>query len=399
MSIKSKREVVSSLSCHTRIIGGKPREIWEAYFGTDGHGRKIRCCKSSKKDALMAIDDFFRKYKDCGDSITILKPAQIYDAQTAFSMLSESGFDMTLTEAVRRFVEASSKTRLITDKLLGAAYDEYHASIPDIQHHHKYAIKMRVGKWVQDFGPDKSCSEVTSKKVAAYLTNVGKRSDKTYNNHLNYIKSFLEWCAKSERSYISESPLADMSSRKMAYKEPEYMKVADFEKMIRHFEGKGDKRALTIIILSFFCGIRTDEIMRVLDDPKQINIGEETVRIAMPKGWSQGMIPRAVHIPANAMEWLKTYELQTVFGTFNSRNERTVMFGEAKKKLGLKIPNNVGRHTFITMHVAAYGQPNVTEAMAGTSKEMRAAHYMGLASKREGERFFGIVPVEGKKTK
>lgn len=391
MPIKTKREVIKSLKYKTRIIYGKEREIWEIYFGSNGEGKKIRASKSSKADALLCIDEFYRKLKDAGDSITVLKPAQVYDAQTALELLEKASSTMSLTEAVRRLLASTGNTSDIVQKTIAEAYDEYYNSIPDKQRHHKCAIKMRVGKWVKYYGEDRLCTSVTAKQVASYLAIVGKDSEKTFNNRLCYIKTFLSWCTKKERMYLPVNPIDDMSLKKIAYKEPEYMPVDDFERVIRHFESKGDKEAITIIVLSFFCGIRTDEVGRLMADPSQISIEEETIRIAMPKGWSQGVAPRSIQIPENALSWIRDLNLASVFGTFNPKNMRTKIFSEIRA-LGIDVPFNAGRHTFITMHVAAYGEPAKTEAMAGTSKQMRSAHYMGLASRRDGERYFSIVP-------
>ncbi|MDA3923699.1 MAG: hypothetical protein PF904_03255 [Kiritimatiellae bacterium] len=66
--------------------------------------------------------------------------------------------------------------------------------------------------------------------------------------------------------------------------------------------------------------------------------------------------------------------------------------GETAKKLKIKLPRNAGRHTFITMHVAAYERPEMTDNMTGTSSQMRSNHYQGLTTKKEGEKYFSIMP-------
>lgn len=394
MSIKPKRDVIKSLTQVTRVIYGKEREIWSIYFGTDGAGKKVRASRSSKADALLCIDEFYRKLKEAGDSITVLKPAQVYDAKAAFELLENANSPMTLTEAVRRLLAVSGDAGGVVQKTLTEAYQEYYEAIPAQQEHHRHAVRMRVGKWVRKHGANKPCSSVTARQVADYLSSVGKNSEKTYNNVLSYIKTFLTWCTKKERMYLPANPIDDMDAKKIAYKEPEYMPVRDFEKMIRHFESTGNKESLVVIVLSFLCGIRTEESKRLLDDPSQINVEEETIRISMPKGWSQGMAPRSMQITESALAWIKAYSLEDWFGTFNWKNARMRTFKEVRS-LGIKVPFNAGRHTFITMHVAAYGEPAKTEAITGTSKAMRSAHYMGLASKRDGERFFSILPAVG----
>ena len=67
--------------------------------------------------------------------------------------------------------------------------------------------------------------------------------------------------------------------------------------------------------------------------------------------------------------------------------------GSFAARLGVRVGCNFGRHTCATMHVAAYADPRKTEAMLGMSSTMRVKHYMGLVSRTEGERYFGIVPT------
>ncbi len=393
MSIRSKREVVKTMKTRTRMLYGKPREVWEFYLGTDLSGSKLRVTRSSKKAAMEYIDDFYRKYKECGESMVVLRPAQVHDAMTAIDILSQSGSTLSLTEVAKLVVTTFGKTSPVSDKTIGAAYEEYFSNIPEAQKFHKKAVAMRVGKWVLSFGGDRLISDVTAREIAVRLEKVGRKSDKSFNNHLSYIKSFLGWCAKKERMYLVNNPASDMELRSIAYKEPKYMPASDVEKMIRIFEADGDRKSLAVIVLSFFCGIRTEEIGRLMEDPSQVNLEDETIRISMPKGWTRGIAPRAFHIPPVALAWMKAYNLKSVFGSFNVQNRRQ-WFGIKTRKAGIEFPPNAGRHTFITMHVAAYGEPTKTEAMAGTSKEMRASHYMGLASKRDGEKFFSIFPKE-----
>jgi hypothetical protein len=62
------------------------------------------------------------------------------------------------------------------------------------------------------------------------------------------------------------------------------------------------------------------------------------------------------------------------------------------KDNNIPVFGNCGRHTFITYHVAAYGNPAITQAMVGTGGKMMANNYRGLATKKDGEAFFNILP-------
>jgi hypothetical protein len=62
----------------------------------------------------------------------------------------------------------------------------------------------------------------------------------------------------------------------------------------------------------------------------------------------------------------------------------------------LKIPSrrNGLRHGFCSFHFALHANENSTAAVAGNSPAMIHAHYKGLATKAEAERWFAVAPAE-----
>jgi len=50
------------------------------------------------------------------------------------------------------------------------------------------------------------------------------------------------------------------------------------------------------------------------------------------------------------------------------------------------------RHAFCTYHFAAHANENLTAAQAGNSPAMIHAHYKGLATKAEAEKWFNVLP-------
>jgi integrase len=60
----------------------------------------------------------------------------------------------------------------------------------------------------------------------------------------------------------------------------------------------------------------------------------------------------------------------------------------------LKIPprRNGLRHGFVTYHFAMHQNEDATAAQAGNSPAMIHAHYKGLATKAEAEKWFNVVP-------
>ena len=67
-------------------------------------------------------------------------------------------------------------------------------------------------------------------------------------------------------------------------------------------------------------------------------------------------------------------------------------FVELCKQAGLPRKSNGLRHAFCTYHFALHANENLTAAQAGNSPAMIHAHYKGLATKAEAEKWFAVVP-------
>jgi len=392
MSIREKKTVLKGIRQYNLTVGGKQYPTFEIYFGTDGHGKKLRENKPTMAEARARVEEFFTERKRVGDAVTALKPTEIYDAKAALDLLRSAGLSVCLTETARAYLEGAGAATKFHERKLSEAYSEYFKGIPDKQHLHKKAVSWRVGRWVDVFGGDRMVSEVNPIELSSYLEPMRKQSGKTYNNSLSYIKTFISWCAKEERLYIAKSPLANMHILKLAYKEPEFMKVEEFEKFIRALEAHKDAaRVVPFVVLSFLCGIRQEEIKRLIEcRKKDIDLNAETIRISMPKGWTQGIAPRIFTLQPNALAWLMKYEDEPVL--CKSPGACIETMARVAEKAKIKLGRNIGRHSFITYHAAKFQNPIMTDAITGTSKKMRAAHYQGLATKAAGEAFFSIMP-------
>ena len=70
-----------------------------------------------------------------------------------------------------------------------------------------------------------------------------------------------------------------------------------------------------------------------------------------------------------------------------------------KLRKSLKIPDRLNglRHAFCTYHFALHSNENLTAAQAGNSPAMIHAHYKGLATKADAEKWFNVNPPEAAK--
>ena len=65
---------------------------------------------------------------------------------------------------------------------------------------------------------------------------------------------------------------------------------------------------------------------------------------------------------------------------------------KAAKKAGIVLPDNVGRHTFISMHVERYENANKTAKKANNSAEEIEESYRHLVSPEDAVKYWQIMP-------
>lgn len=374
---------------------GRERISYEAYFGTDPFTKfAVRMTRASESELKKDIRDFYQRHQFGGDAAARLTPIQAIDAKNAFDALAEAGVNISLAEAVRGYLGGSARvpdnaSAITIGKAWSVFYDGKKEG--DDKRTHKYS----TGKFVEAYGIDRQLALVTAKEVVAYLDkNYGNLKPKTYNSNLLSLKTFFNWCAKDEQKYLVESPIKAVKFKPEPWEEPEYMKPVDVERLFRLLESvKGEHpEYLAQAVVGFFCGTRAVEIRRMamVEGAAKIHLDDEMIRIAMGKGFQRGKTPRAFHIEPTAMAWMRSFDF---IGALKKVNGKTVaeIYAFARKH---KIPvfHNCARHTFITYHVSAYGDPAKTQAIVGTSARYRAMNYCGLASKADGEAYFRIWP-------
>jgi integrase len=299
---------------------------------------------------------------------------------------------------VRRVLDGKGVVADCTTSV-GEAYKLFMASHIDKSADYKKTLKSRVGRWVEEFGSDRMLSDITAQEVTMALRKrlVDDKDQKTwttYNKHLGDIKTFVGWCAKPERKFIESSPLEGVSGLAIAYKEPEYVKAGDVEKLFRTLERHKDDAPsdLADAVLSFFCGMRQSEILRVRDGDGsvKIDIAEGFVRVVKVKGATHGTRPRAFKLSEQALAWMRSFDFMSAVAEKNAKFR--VHLTKRAKEAGIILPKNAGRHTFITMHAAAYHDQNQLTSIVGNTEGVRASSYDGIEVEKNGKAYFAIMP-------
>lgn len=397
MGYLPKSEVEKKIKARKRIDKhGNERVDYEAYFGIDPFTqRPVRISRGDLKEVNREIIDFYARHRVGGDAAVRLTAIQAIDAKNAYDALAAANMKTSLYDAVSAYISGTTAVSGSNAPVtVGEAYERF------IKTKHDGADKLKTiatsGRWAKGVY-NKKLASVAAQEVTNYLdANFADKKPKTYNSHLLYLKTFFNWCCKEEINYLVRNPIKSVAFKPEPWEEPEYMKPQDVKRLFRLLEAHKTERPdmLAYAVVSFFCGSRTVEILRMAEeeDAAKINIADEMIRIAKGKGFQLGRRPRAFHIEPTALAWMKSFDFLTAIKGVTRTSQKDIY--DMARANGIPVFQNCGRHTFITYHVAAYGDPTKTQAIVGTSEKMRADNYCGLASKADGEAYFRIMPAD-----
>lgn len=132
------------------------------------------------------------------------------------------------------------------------------------------------------------------------------------------------------------------------------------------------------------------ERIRLGGDAVKVNTEEMFIRVIQGKGFTSGKRPRAFTIPETAQSWIRSFDFAAAIRVKDKRFRRHLVRYAAEAKITL--PENAGRHTFITMFAAAYHDQKLLESIVGNTEGVRANSYDGVESERNGKAYFAITP-------
>lgn len=398
MSYLKKDEVLARIKQRTITIRGVKYAMFEAYLGTDLVSKKpVRLASKNEGELRQKIAAFYKRRSSGGDFAVLLTPEQSMDARMAIDALRKAGLQMSLQDCVRFVSEHRAESCEKSSVTIEEAYSEYLEKQDGKSDGHIKAVRFRVGGWMNFYGAKRSLSEVNPREVESVLekqllNGSGEKGKTTYNNYLNYVKTFMKWCA--DQGMIDKSPISTLKPKVKAWHDIEYLGPDGCEKLFRFLETHIDEydRDLADVILSFMCGMRQSEIERVRLGPSAvvINLDEKFIRVIACKGVTKGIQPRVFTIPDMAYRWMTSFDFMFAVMKPNGQFRRHLV--DISDRIGIKIPINCGRHTFCTFHDAVHHDPAALTAIVGNSEDVRNKHYNGLATEKEGRSFFSIMP-------
>jgi integrase len=368
---------------HWRIVGfenGKRKQFWfpnkaAAQEGADeknaeiaAHGSQSTLTFEERTQARIAIDRLARLGKSLAEAVSCY-----------IDHLAKTSASVPFT-ALAKHIRSEFKRRL----------DANEASA-----RHFRTMQDTLSQMERTFG-DRVVSTITSQQIRSWMLSKDWAT-KTKNRHRGYARQIFNLAI--EAKYCSENPVTFDAFRKRETEESSnigILSAEDTEKLFR----AADPEIIPYLVLLFFCGIRRATVERM--DWEDVQFAHKQVVVPAYKGKNQTRYK--VLLSDNAVKWLRPHVKDS--GSVLPASKAYVNFGgpsrdgardkvrAAVKTAGIVLPDNAGRHTFISMHVAYHESIDKTALEANNSPDIVKKNYLDVVTKAEAEKFWAIYPAE-----
>jgi integrase len=293
---------------------------------------------------------------------------------------------------------------------------EHHASIPfntlatqvraefkrrleknEVSDRHAESLEETLRKLEARFG-DTFVSEIRKEDIREWFQSL-PLATKTKNKHKGYANQVFNLAV--DFGYATINPVSRIKPLRKRYSEEDKISILSADETERLFRA-ADPKIIPFLTLSFFCGIRRATLERL--DWSDVKFDEKRVIVPKHKGKNQSRYQ--VSLSENALEWLRPYvkESGSLLVPATSINRAGASFGSpsptatrnlirgAAVRAGVTIPDNAGRHTFITMHVAFHESVDKTALEANNSSAVIEGNYLDIARAGDAVKYWRIFP-------
>lgn len=389
------RHQSASVPIYAGEIHGKTRYTIAFFMDGRRHRRMFTSLDDAKSEAKIAAEKIQRGLQTTND----LRPAEREAYLAAQRRLK--GFDMPLLAAVEEYVKC--RERLGSVPLL-AAVEEFLRSSKGV------TLGVPVGQVCdelvacrkQDGVSDRYRLQLSSTlnlfKAAFPGPIMGVKSDQidrwlrdsklgpvTRNNRLTIIRLLFNFA--KQRNYLPKSEETEaegVAKVKAGATEAEVFEPAEMQKLLL----AAPARLIPLLAIGGFTGLRAAELSRL--DWKAVNM--ERKMIELRAGQAKTASRRLIPISDNLAAWLELVERKgQVIPDIDLFRQATAL----ARKLGVRWPRNVLRHSFISYRVAQVQDVNRVALEAGNSSKIIFRHYRELVTEEAATEWFAIAPPDG----
>ena len=244
--------------------------------------------------------------------------------------------------------------------------------------------------------PRPAVHQVTSADVVQFLQTIRTKdgqaaaSRKTWNNYRADLHAFFAWTADRQRRWIRENPVTAVDKFKDGRGVPTSLNVNQAQLLMNYVAGYEGGKMARFFALALFAGLRPGpdgelyKLARHADLPKFVDLERGVIHLQPEVSKTHQY--RQVIIRPNLKAWLTTYTGEIL----PTNHDRMLKHVRAKFHLG----HDVLRHTFFSMHVAAFKSVGEAAIEGGNTESVVKRHYLNLSSYTDGAQFWAIHPPQ-----
>jgi integrase len=368
---------------HWRIVGFK-------------NGKRIQYWYKTESDAKAAADDHNAEITAHGTQVSL---SSIDRLQAIHAAVRLRPYGKTIDDAVNHYLTYLNQlsSSVPFSKLAIQIREEFkrRARNNEASSRHIETMNETLNKLESKF-VDRSVATIETKEIREWLLGLPLAA-KTRNKLRGYARQIFSLAV--DYGYRTSNPVLGIKKFRERSTEENgeicILSAEDTEKLFR----AADPEVIPFLTLSFFCGIRRATLERL--DWSDISIRKKHLIVPRYKGKNQKRY--RVILSDNAIEWLKSAakakgSLLALSRAFQSegkpsRRRTRELILDAAKKAEIDLPENAGRHTFVSMHVAYYESIDKTALEADTSSEIIKSNYLDIVTKEDAAKYWSIYPL------
>jgi len=253
-------------------------------------------------------------------------------------------------------------------------------------------IRSRLGRFVDDH-PGRNLGDFSTAELQTWIDGLkGAKGTplaaQTKRNFATLLHALFEHHRR--RGSIADNPVKDLEREQVKRREDVAFWTPDEARALLDAIAPEARAAL---VVSLFGGLRSAEALRVTWQDVDLVAGHVVVAAGTAKTASRRLAP----LSPNAVSWLRPLVGAPDDRLFDARPDRFAQLVTAAcKRAGVRRIPNGARHTAATFKCALTSDAAKVAADLGNSPGIVHRFYRGLATQADAERFFSIVPQDGK---
>lgn len=218
--------------------------------------------------------------------------------------------------------------------------------------------------------------EVSTDEIEGWL--LGREvSARTRANALKDLRLLFTWAGR--RGYVRDNPALAVELPQGRAAGPPGIHTPEQVRAVLETARRVDLQVCRLLAVRYFAGVRSAEAARLREEDFRPGFVE------VPAAKAKTRARRLVTIQPALAAWLA---LGGELGPMRTDRVRQVV-----RAAGGPWPHNVTRHSFVSYHLAAFGNAGNTALEAGHAEAMLFAHYRALVTPQQAAEFWDIRPT------